>query len=153
MLVEKIIGNIKDTKIVGLMHEVVKMDHYDLDKPHQKVESEEGNKYAVSLPQGEHLSDGDILYIDDERAVFIDLIPEEALEIKPRTNVEWGVAAFNIGNMHKTAYLHNDRILSPYDPILAQLLEKAGLKYKKTITKLTGLKANITSGHHHHHDH
>lgn len=154
MIVEKILGRIEDYKAEDLKTDWVMLDHFDLGKPHQKLKSEGGETVAVSLPHGEHLFCGAVLYKDEEKIIAVDLIPEDALEIRPEGNLQWAKAAFNIGNMHHPAYLHEDCIVIPYDPILDNLLKGIGVKYERCRRKLTGQKANhVVGGHSHSHDH
>ena len=101
---------------------------------------------------------GAILHKDDERIVVVDLVPEDALEIFPKGNLQWAKTAFNIGNMHHPAYLHEDHIIIPYDPIVESLMKGIGVEYVRCQKKLTGEKAGIVVGghghsHSHSHDH
>lgn len=154
MIVEKILGTIEDYASENLKIDRVLMDHYDLGKPHQKLKSEAGETVAISLPHGEHLFCGAVLYKDEEKIIAVDLIPEDALEIRPEGNLQWAKAAFNIGNMHHPAYLHEDCIVIPYDAILEHLLKGIGVNYVRCERKLTGQKANhVVGGHSHSHDH
>lgn len=160
MIVERIVGNINDRKSGNKKIEPVYMDHYDLTKPHQKVKSETGEVIAISLEQGENLAPGSILYEDEERIVAVELLPEDVLKITPKGNIEWARAAFNIGNMHQAAYIHEDCILTPYDVILEGIINKLGVSCERLQCSLDGIRANAaqTDSHHHHshthnHDH
>lgn len=160
MIIEKILGNIDDFDTENLRIDKVMMDHYSMGKPHQKLKSTEGDTVAVSLPHGENLFYGAVLYKDEEKVIVVDLIAEEALEIRPVGNLQWGKVAFNIGNMHHPAYLYEDCIVIPYDPILETLMQSIGVEYRHCYRKLTGQKAGIVIGNHghshshgHHHRH
>ena len=95
---------------------------------------------------------GAVLYKDEKRIIVADLLPEEVLVIHPEGNVQWAKAAFNVGNMHHSAYLHDDCILVPYDAIIENLIKSIGVKYERCVRKLEGQCAgHVVGGHSHHH--
>lgn len=158
MLVEKITGRLETLQKKNRTIDWVLLDHYDMAKPHQKVKSQNGETVAVSLPHGEQLFCGAVLYEDDKKIIAVDLMPEDALEIHPKGSLQWAKTAFNIGNMHHPAYLHEDCIVVPYDGIMENLLKKIGVEYRRCSRKLDGEKANCSAGghshrHSHSHDH
>lgn len=154
MIVEKIIGRVQDFEAENLEIDKVLLDHYGMGKPHQKLVSESGEKVAVSLPHGENLFCGAVLYKDEKKMIVTDLIAEDVLEIRPEGNLQWAKTAFNIGNMHHPAYLHDDCIVIPYDAILENLLKAIGVAYTRCERQLSGEKANqVVGGHHHNHSH
>ncbi len=152
MIVEKILSNLNGTDPGSRSIDWVKLSREEMMKTHQKVTSEGGRAIGISLPQGENLHSGDILYLDDAEIVAIDLIEEEVFEIRPKNNIEWARAAFNIGNMHQRAYLYSNCIRVPYDYVLDRMLVSLGIEYSREIRKLDGIPANIpAAGRHHHH--
>jgi len=171
MIVEKVISNLKYTEIGGRRVDAVCMNHDQLLKPHQKVTSNGGKVIGISLPEGGHLHNGDILYLDESEVIVIDLKEEEVFELRPKTNIEWARAAFNIGNMHQRAYLYPDCIRIPYDYVMVRMLDALSVEYSREMRKLDGIPANLPAslgrhthgqgehehdhehGHSHHHEH
>ncbi|MCB6992471.1 urease accessory protein UreE [bacterium 210820-DFI.6.37] len=154
MIVEKILGDLQYFDTENLRVDKILLDHFDMAKPHQRLKSQGGVNVAVSLPHGESLFCGAVLYKDEETIIAVDLLPEDVLEIRPEGNLQWAKTAFNIGNMHHPAYLHEDCILIPYDGILESLLKGIGVSYSRSMRKLTGERANhVVGGHSHHHSH
>lgn len=154
MIIEKIIGKAEDFQSLGLKVDKVLLDHYDMSKPHQKLKTENGETVAVSLPHGEKLFCGAVLYKDDERMIVVDMLPEDVLEVHPVGNRQWAKVAFNIGNMHHPAYIHDDCIVIPYDAIMENLIKGIGVEYKRCERQLNGEKANhVLGGHSHSHGH
>jgi len=154
MIAEKVLGNLNVIEAGSRMIDRVRLTHDEIMKPHQKVTSEGGKVIGISLPEGERLHNGDILYMDDAEIVAIELKEEEVFEIRPKNNIEWARAAFNIGNMHQKAYLYSDCIRVPYDYVLERMIESLGVEYSREIQKLDGIPANISAaGGHHHHGH
>lgn len=153
MIIEKVLGAISDFETGMLKIDKVMLDHYDMNKPHQKVKSENGETIAISLPHGEKLFCGAVLYKDDEKMVVVDLLPEDTLVVRPVGNLQWAKTAFNIGNMHHPAYLYEDCIAVPYDTIIENLLKGIGVAYERCERKLDGQLANhVVGGHSHSHD-
>ena len=149
MIADKIIGRIEDFEDSGLRIDSVVLDHYDMAKPHQKLVSREGTVIGLSLSHGEHLYCGAVIYRDEEKIIAADLQPEDALDIRPEGNIQWAMAAFNIGNMHQSAYLYEDRILVPYDPIMENLIKNIGVAYTRCTCKLDGQRAGLAADHSH----
>lgn len=154
MIIEKVLGSINDFETETLKIDKVMLDHYDMNKPHQKVKSESGETLAVSLPHGEKLFCGAVLYKDNEKLIIVDLLPEDTLVVRPNDTLQWAKTAFNIGNMHHPAYLHEDCIVVPYDTIIESLLKGMGVAYEHCERKLDGQLANhVVGGHGHIHAH
>lgn len=153
IIVEKILGKIEDIALDEHRIDRIILDRHDMDKPHQKLKTESGEVIAVSLEHGENMFCGAVLHKDDERVVAVDLVTEDALEVFPEGNLQWAKTAFNIGNMHHPAYLCENHIIMPYDPIVESLMKGIGVEYVRCKKKLIGEKAGIVViGHHHHRD-
>ena len=154
IIVEKVLGNICEFDTSKVTVDKIMLDHHDMSKPHQKMKSEGGETVAVSLPHGENMFCGAVLYKEEEKIIVVDLLPEDALVIRPQGNMQWAKAAFNIGNMHHPAYLHDDCIVIPYDAILENLIKGIGVPYERCQRQLNGERANhVVGGHSHSHSH
>lgn len=153
MVIERILGRLEDFQTEGMTIDRVWLDHHTLAKPHQKLKTESGMELAVSLPHGEHLYWEAVIYKDDTRLVVIDLVPEDVIEVRPEGTLEWGKAAFNIGNMHHPAYLSEETILIPYDGIIENMIQSMGIKCRRMELPLKGIRANHVHGHGHTHSH
>jgi urease accessory protein len=129
------------------------LQHDQLEKPHQKVASKGGFTMGISLEPGNKLFGGAVLWVDDEVVVFVELVEEDLLEVKPYGNLEWARVAFNIGNMHHPAYLHEEFIRIPYDEVMERMLLHLGVPYTRKIAKLDGIRANAPADHGSSHSH
>jgi len=146
IIIEKLVGKLQDFETEGLKVDRVLLDHYDMAKPHQKLTTESGEKIAVSLPYGESMFAGAVLYEDGKNIIYADLIPEDVLVIRPEGNMQWAKAAFNVGNMHHPAYIHEDCIVVPYDAIIENLIKGIGVDYERCKRKLDGQRAGHVVG-------
>ena len=149
MIIEKIIGSTCDYDLSGYDVDRIILDHDELMKPHQKQITEKGREIAISLPRGEQLYYGAVLYENSSDIIVVEMANEELLEIYPQGNIQWGKAAFNIGNMHHSAYLNENTILTPYDPGMERILKALDIKYEKKNGKLTGQRANVSQSKYH----
>ncbi len=75
ILVEKVLGNIKDTVWHDRSHHA-KVDHLVLEqweapKSRLRKASEGGVELAISLPRSEHLHDGDVLHFDEDSNIIV----------------------------------------------------------------------------------
>ena len=156
MIIENVLGNIKNFPTEGKTVDKVILDRERLSKPHQKVRTESGEAFGLSLPHGCVLQSGDVIYADDDRVVAIELEPEDALIIRPEGQMQWARAAYNIGNMHQTAFIQDDCIVTPYDTILESIMQKLDVTTERGNCPIDGMRANVSQHeghHHHHHDH
>ncbi len=159
MIIDKILGNLNNYKIEGKEIDYVELDHFDMAKPHQKVKAKSGRVFPVSLEKGEILKKGDVIFEDEKTVVVMEMAFEDVIEVTPKNNMEWGRAAFNIGNMHQSAYIYDDKIRIPYDYIMESLLKNLGVSFERKSAKLDGIKANVSvkehsgQGHSHSHSH
>lgn len=155
MIVEKILGRIEEFDLENIKLEPVLLPHFDLIKPHQKTKTSTGEEIAISLPRGEMLRKGAVLYADEERIIFVELAEEDVLEISPKGEEQWGRAAFNMGNMHQLCYFTKENILIPYDSVMESLIKNLDIPYQRKTIKLDGERPNVTvhtTGHGHSHE-
>ena len=153
MRIEKIVGTIAQIELKDRELDYVLLDHLDLNKPHQRVNSQGGRELAVSLPHGEQLYKGAVLYEDDSLVVAVELLEEDVYEIKPEGIVQWARVSFNIGNMHQPAYITQQDICIPYDPVMERIFAALDVKFTRTRRQLDGVRANISAGAGHSHSH
>ena len=155
MIIESILGNIKEYAVGDRRLEKVVLDRDGLSKPHQKLKTQSGESFGLSLPHGAALSPGDVIFADEDRVIVVELEPEDALVIRPEGQMQWARAAYNIGNMHQRAFIQEDCIITPYDAILQSIMQKLHVPCERMVCPINGVRANVSQseGHHHHHDH
>ena len=156
MIIEKITGNLDEIEIGNRSVDLVVLDHHDLSRPHQKVTTQHGKILGISLARGEHLFKGAVLFSDEKEIIAIELSEEDVFEIRPKGSIEWARVGFNIGNMHQAAYVSENDICIPYDPVMEKMIHSLGVEYHRKTRKLDGIRANVSilsSGHDHSHDH
>ncbi len=153
IFIEAIKENISVVDISDLETETVTMTYDELRKTHRRVTSSKGSEIAISLPLGSYLKDGDILYRDPGKVIYVSLEEETAIHVMPDTGQEWAKTAYNIGNMHQPAYLKKDGVYTPFDEGVLRIVKKLKLPFEVIKCKLDGEMAGVQGGEHHHHDH
>ena len=136
VVVERIIGNIKDIDATSLHKDPIKLYYDELNWTHRRLSSTRGTHVILSLPAGTHMRDGDILYKDDATVIYIDLISEKVVHIYPENNIQWAKVAYKIGSMQKELFLKNDGIYAISGTAIVRMLNELNVCYKTEDAKL-----------------
>jgi urease accessory protein len=148
-VVEAVLGSLAE-----LGQPVEAVDELDLtteerERAHLRARSRGNRALIISLPRGEELHDGDVVYIDDAIAVVVVAAPEDVLEVSPRTPREWALAAYQLGNLHRPARFLPDAILTPYDRSSAEMLQALGVTTHRVKRGFVGERCTALTHHHH----
>ena len=98
-------------------------------KCRQRLKTMAGREIGLALPTGTVLSPGDVLYRDDEVEIIIEGVDEKVIVMHLQTRKEFGLACYQIGNLHRPIGFDGDAILIPYEPVLEKQFERLGFKY------------------------
>ncbi|RGQ07512.1 urease accessory protein UreE [Megamonas rupellensis] len=160
MIIEHIIGNISDKNIDKSNIDYVNIEWYECQKKIHRLTSSKGRDIAINLDketQTKGLDDGDILYINDDTAVIVNILPAKAIIVKPKDEQEAIHCAYEIGNRHTPFFYADDTkktFAIPYDIPFETLLNKMHVTYAvqdiKFLTKYR-ISQNVTQGHSHTH--
>ena len=116
---------------------------------HGKRKSDSGTEFAISLPSGSILKEGDCLMMSAERTV---IIVQEAKErvyvIQPKTPQQWAYYAYHVGNRHQPVMIGESELIFPETPAVRSLLEQLHAHYT---TDARAFNAAIV-GHSHSHE-
>ena len=150
-VVEAVLGS-----LIELDRPVEAVDELELtteerERAHLRARSRGNRELIISLPRGEELHDGDVVYVEDGVAVVVAAAPEDVLEVNPRTTREWALAAYQLGNLHRPARFLPDAILTPYDRSSAETLQALGVAAHRLKRGFVGERCRPLT--HHHHDH
>ena len=106
MIVNKILGNIRDYEAGERTVDPVWLEWYELEKKLLRKTSEAGEEVGIRLEDSSHthgsgaeghsrpMEDGDILYADDSRVIVVRLLPCEVTVIPVHTMKEMGRLCF-----------------------------------------------------------
>ncbi|MGL5821600.1 MAG: urease accessory protein UreE [Sarcina sp.] len=114
-----------------------------------RVTSDHGNEYGISLSKDSVLKDGDILYKDDHNMVVVSVKSDDVLIIKPQTITEMGRIAHNLGNRHLPAQFNNGMMILEYDVLVEDLLKEEHIAYERKNVTLEKAFRHVEFGHKH----
>jgi urease accessory protein len=95
------------------------------------------------------LTDGDILYEDEELVIVVEVLPCECLVIQPKDTFEMASVCYEIGNKHLPLFFHKNELLVPFDQPLFKLLSAQGYSVNQEKRKLLNPLKTTVSPHGH----
>ncbi|HIK38863.1 MAG: urease accessory protein UreE [Geminocystis sp.] len=147
MIVNKIIGNIKELDIGGRILEKLPLQWHETGKRLLRGKTDKGTEIGISLEKTGSIKDGDVIYCDEERVVVVEILPVDLIMIEPGNMEEMGHACFLLGNRHLTVFIEENKVFTPYDSTLWDYLKKFDFKIQRVNRKVSN--ALQISGHHH----
>ena len=136
MIIEKVIGNIYKDLIRSSHVEKVYLNSEDLLKRIQRVKTDHGNELGIRLDGHTDLEDGDVLYKDEKNMIVIYTNKDNVITIKPRTILEMGEIAHQLGNRHLPAQFEGDEMIVQYDYLVEELLSQLGIPFEREERKM-----------------
>lgn len=135
MIVNAVLGNIKDYDLKDKVIDKVKISADDRLKHIIRVKSDSGIEIGINLNNG-HLHNGDIL-AEDEKSIFVvDFLPQSVLLIKPNDIMQMGFVAHSIGNRHTPAVFEDGAMIIEDDYLIANWLDENNVKYERALKVL-----------------
>lgn len=147
MIIEQIIGNVRELEQAPHHVERVYLRSDDLVKKIQRVKTDHGNELGIRLKQGKELVDGDILYHDEKNSIIISVLADDVIVIQPISILQMGEIAHQLGNRHLPAQFEENEMIVQYDYLVERLLEELGVPYTREERKMS--KAFKHIGHSH----
>ncbi len=150
LIIEAVVKNIKDlepTELEKLHKEKVYLESAHLMKRIQRVETDHGREIGIRLKNPRDLEAGDILFMDDKNVIYIDVLSDDLLVIRPRDMHEMGTIAHQLGNRHLPAQFENDEMLVQYDYLVEELLEELEIPYVREERKVKQAFRHIGHSH------
>ena len=109
--------------------DVVRLDWEARQKCRQRLKTEAGREIGLALPTGTVLSPGDILYRNAEVEIVVEGLPEKVFVLRPERIEDYGLACYQIGNLHRPIGFDDGAILVPYELVLENQLSRLGFHY------------------------
>lgn len=117
-------------------------------RSHGKRRTDSGLEFAVALPSGTILRDGDQLLLETEQCrVRVQAAPEPVFVLTPISPQEWAWLAYQVGNRHLPLMISHRELLTPQDAAAEHLLRQLGVTYQAAHRAFT--PATPHSGHSH----
>lgn len=109
---------------------------------HGRRRSDSGLAFAISLPGGTVLKEGDSMILDEERTI---ITVREALEpvcvVLPATPQQWAHLAYHVGNRHQPVMIGETELIFPQSPAIFSLLEQLRAPYTRALRPFTAALA------------
>lgn len=150
MIIEKIVANIQDLSQDEIQKhhiEKVYMESAQLVKRINRVTTDHGKEIGIRLTDQRDLLAGDILYMDEKNMIVIDVISDDLLVISPRSLIEMGTIAHQLGNRHLPAQFEDDDMLVQYDYLVEELLVQLEIPFKREDRKVKQAFRHIGHSH------
>jgi urease accessory protein len=137
MIIREKQGNLENIAIGKRRIDLVSLEWYETEKRILHKKSASGIEIVIkSLKESLHLTQNDILYIDDELIVAVDILPCESIVVTPR-NIEEAVRiSYEIGNKHLPLFFFENELMIPHDAPAFRMLQASGYNVKSELRKL-----------------
>lgn len=147
MIIEKVVGNVKELANTPHHIERVYLHSDDLLKKIQRVKTDHGKELGIRLTAGKELKDGDILYQDDKNSIIISVIEDDVIVIQPTSIKQMGEIAHQLGNRHLPAQFENDEMIVQYDYLVERLLNELTVPFIREKRKMKEAFKHIGHSH------
>jgi len=147
MILDKILGNIKDMEDIHCHVERIYLESDELLKRVLRVTSDHGHEYGISLPKGSEMRDGDILFNDRHNMVVISVKEDDVIVITPRDINEMGEVAHNLGNKHLPVQIEDGKIIIQYDYLVEKFLQNLQVNFERKNMKLKQAFRHVDHSH------
>ena len=145
IIVEKIEGNVVNGSAAQRVIDPLLLEWFETGKRLLRRHTQGGQEVALRfMREAPMLQQGDIVWMDDKKAIVIDIIPAAAIVLQPATMNDMATVCYEIGNKHLPLFLEGNEVLVPYEEPLFRWLEAKGYRPVKEQRRLTNmLRSNI----------
>lgn len=156
MLVEKVIGNIRDKEFSNKKIDYVDIEWHESFKKLHKKTSKNGLEVGIKLGNDiliKGLRQGDVLGIYEDTVIAVNIPPAKALVITVEDLDLIPKVCYEIGNKHATLFKGetNNTFVTIFDEPMKTMLEKIGVLVEEKEVKFDFEKSISSSINNHHH--
>jgi len=150
MLIQEIIGNAANIPLGSRKIDRLFLEWHECTKRIQRKKTGSGVDVAIKfLKEGQRLRQDDILFIDDDRAILVEILPADAIVITPVDMFEMGRVCYEIGNKHLPLFIQDNKVMIPYEEPIYHWLKAGNYDIRiKNIRLLNMLNANVQPHNH-----
>lgn len=145
IIIEKIEGNIVTCSTENRVTDLLQLEWFETGKRLLRRYTMGGQEVALRfMREAPLLQQGDIVWMDDKKAIVISIVPAAAIVLTPATMNEMAAICYEIGNKHLPLFLEGNEVLVPYEEPLFRWLEAKGylpVKAYRTLSNM--LRSNI----------
>jgi len=132
MMIRHVVGKLADLNLghhgdsMDLTIERVVLSWDELHKRILRKTTDVGRDIGIQLETG-HLHPGDILHREGNHIIIVEVKEEAVLVVSVSTMHAMGLAAHAIGNLHAPIEITTQTVITPYNSVLEDQLQKLGL--------------------------
>jgi len=146
MLIQEKTGNLNLLPAKKEKIDWLELEWYETTKRIFRKRTKAGKDVSLKfLNENPALTEGDILFEDEQTIIAISILPCDALVIKPKNMFEMASVCYEIGNKHLPLFYEDDELLVPFELPLFRLLSAQGYDIKQGKRKLIqALKTTVS---------
>jgi len=127
MLIQAKIGHIDAYELGNRSVDWLQLEWFEAGKRILRRKTQAGKELALKfLAEHAGLTQGDIIYSDEQSIIAIEILPCECIVVKPASMFEMASACYEIGNKHLPLYFEVNCLLVPFEMPLYKLLTAQG---------------------------
>ena len=128
MIKEKL-GNLSSFAVANRSIDTVLLEWHECDKRILHKRTKNGKDITLKfLKEMQNLQQDDVLYADETLVIVVDVLPCEAIVLRPSTLYEMALVCYEIGNKHLPLFYEGDTLLVPFDKPLYNWLIASGFE-------------------------
>lgn len=148
MIIKHKIGSLNSFDVGNRSIDIVSIEWYETNKRIMHKKAKSGREIVMKfMSEGQSLTEGDILWLDETSVVAVEIQPCEAIIIHPSSMYQMASVCYEIGNKHLPLFYCDDEIMVPFEAPLFRLLSVAGYEPKRASRKLMNQLKTTVSPH------
>jgi urease accessory protein len=137
MVIQQKQGNINGVDKGNKNIDWLSLQWFEINKRILHKKTKAGTEISLKfLKENAILTEGDILFEDEETIIAVEVIPCDCIVIKPASMFDMASVCYEIGNRHLPLFFKNDELLVPFENPLYCLLQAHGFEVIKEERKL-----------------
>jgi urease accessory protein len=129
-------------------HDILSLTWEERRQGHGKRRSMSGFEFAISLPSGTILKQGDLFILEPDRTIVtVHETPEPVYIVRPKTSQEWAFYAYHVGNRHQQVMIGQTELIFLQNPAVRSLLEQLHVHFDLAERPFTAALANVGHSH------
>jgi urease accessory protein len=147
MLIQQKTGNLNSFDIGNRAIDRLPLEWYETNKRILHKRTESGKEVIMKfLGENQNLTQDDILYHNEETVIAIEVLPCDAIIIRPKNMFEMASVCYEIGNKHLPLFFDEDEVLVVFEQPLFRLLSASGYEVERGDRKLINpLKTTVAA--------
>ncbi len=131
----RVLGTIANFAIDGRRVERVEIASDDLARRIIRLRASVG-ELGLRFESGAALRDGDVVFADSERVIYVDVAVDELLVAKPQTLEAAARLGHALGNRHLPVQFEGRELVLRYDRLVEALLRESGVVFARVRRKV-----------------